>query len=288
MAQSPQFLLRCTRLFRPRVEPLEDRLLLAHTTLPDLSSGDFARHSVTSAGSLNPETVGSQPAPPSQGANGLDLNAGARDDLDDDRRIDHREAEAGERVLAATLSAYLPTLNQESHTAPASPVQNGTPLATSPPESVESATYAAPGVVERLAILALRSREPELADSADRGPNPNAAQQLRGSTEVAENQVPPPSPGGDPPSAEPVPTAALPLDTPAIDLAAMKREVDGFFARLADLGQTEGINLSLPLVPTVLVATALAYEFNRRWRMKRTVTALPGENFILNLPGDES
>jgi hypothetical protein len=285
MAQSPQFLVRHTRLPRPRVEPLEDRLLLALATLPDPASDDPSRHHVVLVAPLNPKSVGSQAAPLPQATNDPNLKADARADLDPDRRVDHREIEAGERVLDATLSAYLPALNQEPRAAAASPVQNET---TPTPQSAELATNAAPGVVERLAILALRTRETNLADSADPVPISSTAERPTRPTEVAEIPATPPSSGDPPTIAEAVRTTTLPLDTPAFDLSAMKQEVDNFFARLADLGQTQGVNLSLPLVPTILVATALAYELNRRWGTKRTVPALPTEDFFFYLRGEES
>jgi hypothetical protein len=207
-------------------------------------------------------------------------------DLDAEKRYDHREVEASERMLAAVVSAYLPTLKEVSHAAAPSPQRNEMSPSSPTPPSVVLPPNAGPVVAERLAILPPRPHEPEsvgFAEDALALPNPNPP---TGSAEVVESQPPIPS-SGEPPAAEIVPTAVMPLDTPAFDLSAVKREIDGFFAHLSDLHPVEYVGVSVPLVPMALVVTALAYECGRQWRMRRTAAALPTEDIVFELSKEE-
>jgi hypothetical protein len=279
MVQSPRFLTRRNQ-FSPRVEPLEDRLLLSRATLPDPSPGNVQRYSSALASAPNAESAEylTNPLP---GVAAPGVKADPREDLDVEKRYDHREVEAGERLLGAVLAAYLPALKDVSHAAATPPQRNETLPSSPSPPSVGLPPTAVPVVAERIAILTPRSKEPESVGFADDalappGPNPST-----GSTEVVESQPSIPH-SGDPPTAEIVPTTALPLDTPAFDLSAMKREIDGFFAHLADLGAAEYVGVSVPLVPTALVVTALAYEFSRQWRRRRTAAVLPTDAIVFD------
>jgi hypothetical protein len=214
------------------------------------------------------------------------LKTDPRDDLDAEKRYDHREVEASERMLAAVVSAYLPTLKEVSHAAAPSPQRNEMSPASPTPPSIVLPPNGGPVASERLVNLTPRPHEPECVGFAEDALAPPNSNLPTGSAEVVESQPLIPH-SGDPPTAETVPTAVLPLDTPAFDLSAVKRQIDGFFAHLTDLDPVEYVGVSVPLLPTALVVTALAYECGRQWRMRKAAAALPTEDIVFELSKEE-
>jgi hypothetical protein len=80
----------------------------------------------------------------------------------------------------------------------------------------------------------------------------------------------------------------VPLDAPPLDLSAIRQGVDRFFADLAEYASSGGVAAPLPIVPAVVVMTALAYECGRRWRAKAAATVPPAEDPVGDLSEEQS
>jgi hypothetical protein len=66
-------------------------------------------------------------------------------------------------------------------------------------------------------------------------------------------------------------------------LSGVQRGLDAFFTRLGDLEVRGCVGGTLPFVPAVIVATALAYECRRCWRKQRVAVGYPAEDVLADL-----
>jgi hypothetical protein len=140
----------------------------------------------------------------------------------------------------------------------------------------------APGAVNGLAALVLLTGEfaPAgfAADVAAR-PDPSLPAET---AEVSHSQRTAPS-SGDSPAGDRVWTGAWPLDTSPLDLSGVQRGLDEFFTHLGDLEVRGCVGGTLPFVPAIIVATVLAYECRRCWRMQRVAVGYPAEDVLADL-----
>ena len=271
----------------PRVEALEDRVLLSTATLSDPPAGSLLRIPPALVAALKRDLASYPDAPRLFAiyASGQQVGVGEGGEADD--RYDLRQDVAKLRALGAILAESLVVVCggdhrcEEDHHAAASPVRDEVPLSSSAPELAVAPQPPAPPAAERPVVLASlpRDRGPSGVGDVPGGLVTDPPAGLAG---IGASQAPAISPGDLPPT-DAVRAAVWPLDPPPFDLSAVQRGVDEFFARLSDLGQAGGGRASLPLVPAVILATALAYEWGRRWSAKKAVAAPPAEDFVADL-----
>jgi hypothetical protein len=297
MDQSPLRARSRVRQPAPSIEALEDRVLLSAAAPPVIPPSNPTEVFSAWAAARSAAPDGYPATFHTLDAEEASRWASLGDDRDAADHYDRHQDEARQQALDAILSVSLAagrSISSEgegahrvgeslarNETYPTSPAAES--VATSPPASPGATSPpASPGAAERVPILALLPWGTRLADLAGDAPAWPAPDQPAGSVEAGEAQIPAVSPG-NPPTADLVRAAALLLDTPPFDLSAVQGAVDGFFAHLADLGQGERVGITLPLVPAVLVATALAYECGRRWGLKKVAMIPPAEDFGADL-----
>jgi hypothetical protein len=263
-------------------------MLLSTATLSEPATGNLFRIPPALAAALKRDLASYPDAPRLYAVYASGPQAGVGEGGEADDRYDLRQDVARLRALGAILAESLVVVCggdhrcEEDHHAAASPVRDEAPLSSSAPELVTPPQAPAPAPAERSIVLALLPRDRAPGGVADDVPGGITTDLPAGLAGVSASQAPATSPG-DPPPTDPVWAAAWPLDPPPFDLSAVQRGVDEFFARLADLGQAGGGRASLPLVPAVILATALAYEWGRRWGAKKAAAAPPAEDLVADL-----